>query len=198
MTAESLSALVARVRDCRLCSNDLPLGPKPILQVSEHAPILIASQAPGTKAHMAGQTFLDASGDRLREWLSVSTEQFYDPRVFAILPMGMCYPGRLPQGGDRPPRPECAPRWRDEILSHLRNVRLTLLVGSYSQIHVLGRGRMTERVRHYRDYLPSYFPLPHPSWRTGGWEKRNPWFQSDVIPALRTIVHGLIDAVPSR
>ncbi|EHH69309.1 uracil-DNA glycosylase family protein [Gluconobacter morbifer] len=187
-----LEALVHEVRACRVCEAHLPLGARPLIHVSSTSRLLIASQAPGTKAHMSNRSFYDASGDRLREWLGISADDFYDVRKVAILPMGLCYPGRLPKGGDCPPRPECAPLWRNRVLSLMPDIRLTLLVGSYSQYHVLGRGSVTERVRNFRDYLPDYFPLPHPSWRTGAWERRSPWFQEDVIPALRERVRTLL------
>ncbi|MCQ9154763.1 uracil-DNA glycosylase family protein [Acidomonas methanolica] len=180
-----LDRLVTEIRNCAVCTAALPLGPRPLLHVSLRSRILIASQAPGTKAHLAGRSFADASGDRLRVWLGVTSEEFYDTSRFAIVPMGLCYPGRNPLGGDNPPRPECAPLWRERLLALLPEVRLTLLVGSYAQNHVLGPGRVTDRVRAFRSFLPRYFPLPHPSWRTGAWERRSPWFAEDVLPALR-------------
>ncbi|GBQ92457.1 uracil-DNA glycosylase family protein [Asaia krungthepensis] len=183
--AESLDSLVTRVRHCTICAEHLPLGPRPLIHVSAGSRILIASQAPGTIAHESGKSFYDPSGRRLRGWMNLTEEEFYDTRKVAILPMGLCYPGRLPNGGDKPPRPECAPAWRDQVLEHLAELQLILLVGSYSQHHTLGRGAVSDRVRDFRRYLPRYFPLPHPSWRTGVWEKRAPWFQSEVIPALR-------------
>lgn len=188
----ALAQVVREVRACTVCAPFLPLGPKPLIHVSTTARILIASQAPGTKAHLSGKSFYDPSGNRLRTWLDLSEEQFYDTSQVAILPMGLCYPGRLPKGGDKPPRPECAPLWRERVLSHMPGIRLVLLVGSYSQEHTLGRGSVTQRVRHFRDYLPKYFPLPHPSWRTGVWERRAPWFQDDVIPTLRTLVREIL------
>jgi uracil-DNA glycosylase len=163
----------------------LPLGPRPVLRVSTTARVLIASQAPGTKVHISGTPWTDASGDRLRGWLGLSKERFYDVSQIAILPMGLCYPGRLPKGGDAPPRPECAPLWRKRLLALMPSIELTLLVGSYAQRDALGPGAMTDRVRHWHAYLPRYFPLPHPSWRTGIWEARNPWFTDEVLPALR-------------
>lgn len=180
-----LADLLERIRACTACASSLPLGPRPVLHVSPRARLLIASQAPGTKVHETGISFNDASGDRLRAWLGMDRVTFYDTERVALVPMGFCYPGRLPKGGDSPPRSECAPLWREQVLAELPEIRLTLLVGSYAQDHVLGRGRVSDRVAHYRDYLPRYFPLPHPSWRTGAWEKRNPWFQDEVIPALR-------------
>jgi uracil-DNA glycosylase len=181
-------SLVAEVRACTLCACLLPLGPRPVFQVSQTASLLIASQAPGTKVHASGIPFSDPSGDRLREWTGLSEEQFYDPARVAILPMGLCYPGRAASGGDAPPRPECAPLWRGRLLAGMPAIRLTLLVGSYAQNHVLGSGAVASRVRNFRDYLPRYFPLPHPSWRSRVWASRNPWFEEEVLPALRAAV----------
>lgn len=189
----ALDTLVREVRACRNCEAHLPLGPRPILHVSTTARILIASQAPGTKVHEKGISFWDASGERLRDWLGMDKGLFYDVSRVAILPMGFCYPGRLPQGGDCPPRPECAPLWRDRVLSMMPDLRLTLLIGSYAQNHVLGFGPMTPRVQNFRRFLPRFFPLPHPSWRTVVWEKRNPWFHADVLPALKTEVACALD-----
>ena len=189
----SLDDLAAEVRACTYCADKLPLGPRPILRISTTATILIASQAPGTKVHVSGTPWTDASGVRLRNWLGMTPEEFYDPARIAILPMGLCYPGRLPRGGDAPPRPECAPLWRRRLLDAMPGIRLTLLVGSYAQADALGPGAMTERVRDFAKYLPRYFPLPHPSWRTEVWEKRNPWFVTDVLPALRAEVRRVLE-----
>ncbi len=144
--------------------------------------------------HEAGISFWDASGDRLREWLALDRATFYDEAVIAILPMGMCYPGRLANGGDAPPRPECAPLWRSRILRQMPALRLTLLIGGYAQTWALGRGSVTERVRDFRSHLPRVMPLPHPSWRTGVWEARHPWFREEVLPALRQAVRGALAA----
>src|SRR6185295_389755 len=182
--SEVLAELLAKVRACSACTGALPLGPRPILQLSASATILVASQAPGLKVHQSGVPFSDASGDRLRDWMGLSSDEFYDERTVAIVPMGFCYPGRR-NGGDAPPRMECAHLWRNQLLQLLPNVRLTLLVGSYAQRHVLGPGAITPRVKNFRAYLPAYFPLPHPSWRSRIWEGRNPWFREDVLPALR-------------
>lgn len=190
----TLDDLAAEVRACTFCADVLPLGPRPILLVSTTATVLIASQAPGTKVHVSGTPWTDASGVRLRTWLGMTPDEFYDPARVAILPMGLCYPGRLPQGGDCPPRPECAPLWRRRLLDAMPGLRLTLLVGSYAQADALGPGRMTDRVRNFGQYLPRYFPLPHPSWRTGVWEKNNPWFVTDVLPALRAEVRQVLAA----
>lgn len=183
-----INALLADVRACRACSDTLPLGPRPIVQLSSTARILIASQAPGTKVHASGIPFSDASGDRLRDWMGVSKDQFYDSSRIAIVPMGFCYPGRLPNGGDAPPRPECAPLWRARLLDQLPELRLTLLVGGYAQIHALGPGRVAERVGGFREAPPKYFPLPHPSWRSRSWATNNPWFEAEAIPALRSAI----------
>ena len=185
---KTLDCLLSEVRACRACAGVLPLGPRPVVQISATARILIASQAPGTKAHESGVPFSDASGDRLRAWMGVSVNEFYDDSRVAIIPMGLCYPGRLPRGGDAPPRPECAPLWRGQLLGHMPDLRLTLLVGTHAQTDALGRGKMTDRVMGFRDHLPAIFPLPHPSWRTRHWAAQNPWFNADVLPALRDAV----------
>ena len=191
--ATTLDQLAQEVRACTFCA-DLPLGPRPILRVSTTATILIASQAPGTKVHVSGTPWTDASGDRLRGWLGMTPDEFYDTARIAILPMGLCYPGRYAKGGDLPPRPACAPRWRQALLSAMPQLRLTLLVGSYAQADALGPGRMTDHVRGFRQHLPRYFPLPHPSWRTGIWERKNPWFTTEVLPALRQEVRAVLAA----
>ena len=185
---KSLDSLLAEVRACRECADMLPLGPRPIVQLSPTARILIASPAPGTKVHDSGIPFSDASGNRLREWMGVSADEFYDERRIAIVPMGLCYPGRLPSGGDAPPRPECASLWRERLLAQMPDLGLTLVVGTFAQTHTLGRGNMTERVIGFRNYLPTIFPLPHPSWRSRHWAAKNPWFGAEVLPALRCAV----------
>ena len=187
-TAGLLAELAAEVRTCRQCAAVLPLGPRPVIRVSTTATVLIAGQAPGTKVHETGIPWNDPSGDRLRRWLDMDKDIFYDESRIAILPMGFCYPGRLTNGGDAPPRPECAPLWRARLLALMPALRLTLLVGSYAQIYALGRGTMTGRVRDFQTFLPDRFPLPHPSWRTAMWERRNPWFEAEALPALRQAV----------
>ena len=184
----AFDSLLTEVRACRACADVLPFGPRPVVQLSPTARILIASQAPGTKVHDSGIPFSDASGNRLREWMGVSDDTFYDARQIAIVPMGLCYPGRVPGGGDAPPRAECAPLWRDRLLAHMPDLRLTLLVGTHAQSDAVGRGKMTERVMRFRDHLPTIFPLPHPSWRSRHWTAVNPWFEADVLPALRSAV----------
>jgi uracil-DNA glycosylase len=196
---ETLDEVAAAARACTVCAAELPLGPRPVLLVSETARILIASQAPGTKVHASGTPWTDASGVRLRAWLGMSEAEFYDASRIAIVPMGLCYPGRLPNGGDAPPRPECRTLWHPRLLPLMPALRLILLIGSHAQNHYLGPGEMTERVRNFRQYLPRHFPLPHPSWRTTAWESRNPWFAAEVLPALRRSVAGaLADFSPAR
>jgi uracil-DNA glycosylase len=171
-----------------VCAAELPLGPRPVFRVSPTARLLIIGQAPGTKVHATGIPWNDPSGDRLRTWLRMPREVFYDETRIAIVPMGLCYPGRLTSGGEAPPRPECAPLWHARLIGPMTRIRLTLLVGSYAQAFVLGRGAMTEWVRGFRTHLPRYFPLPHPSWRTMAWERRNPWFVEEALPTLREAV----------
>lgn len=188
LTADALAVQAAAARACTICAASLPLGPRPILQVSATARLLIIGQAPGTAVHRSGIPWDDRSGDRLRSWLGMSKAQFYDASLVAQVPMGLCYPGVLPAGGDRPPMPVCAPTWHPRLLPLMPNVQLTLLVGGYAQARVLGKGAMTARVRAFRDHLPRYLPLPHPSWRTGGWERVNPWFAAELLPELRARV----------
>jgi uracil-DNA glycosylase len=185
---DSLATAIAEASACRVCADSLPLGPRPVFRVSATARLLIIGQAPGTKVHMTGLPWNDASGDRLRDWLQMNRDRFYDVARIAIVPMGLCYPGRLPAGGDAPPRPECAPLWLDRFVRLMPQLRLTLLVGSYAQQHRLGKGAMTDRVQRFRDFGPAIIPLPHPSWRTTAWERRNPWFGEDLLPALRQAV----------
>ncbi|HYZ22343.1 MAG TPA: uracil-DNA glycosylase family protein, partial [Rhodopila sp.] len=185
---DALDVTVREALACRVCAEWLPLGPRPVFQVSRTTRILINGQAPGTKAHITGIPFNDTSGERLRTWLQLEPEQFYDASRVAIVPMGLCYPGVMPNGGDAPPRPECAPLWLDRFMRLMPEVRLTLLVGSYAQQRRLGRGGMAERVRRFREFGPAVIPLPHPSWRTKTWELRNPWFAAELLPVLRAAV----------
>lgn len=186
---------MAEARACTVCAPHLPLGPRPVLRGLPSAQLLIISQAPGTRVHETGLSFNDKSGDRLRQWLGLDREIFYDERRVAVLAMGMCYPGRYPQGGDRPPRPECAPLWHTRLLAQWPEIALTLLVGSYAIDYYLAERRkpsMTETVRGWREYLPRYVPLPHPSWRTTAWERRNSWFADEVLPEVRHRVADLL------
>ena len=194
---EDLDALLAEVRGCRVCAAELPLGPRPVLRAAASARLLLIGQAPGTKVHASGKPWTDASGDRLRQWLDLDSATFYDTRRIAIVPMGFCYPGVLPRGGDRPPRPECAPLWHPRIAAALPRIALTVPIGQYAQAWYLGERRkrtLTETVAHWRDYLPGYLPIPHPSWRTLGWQRRNPWFDEELLPELRRLVHALVEA----
>jgi uracil-DNA glycosylase len=203
--ADALARLAAEARACRFC-RDAPLrapalpDPRPVLQVSASARLCIASQAPGLRAHESGRPFDDRSGDRLREWMGVEREEFYDERRVAILPMGFCFPGYDAHGGDRPPRRECAPRWRTRFFALLPDVELILCIGSYAQTWHLGSRRaasMTDTVRSWRTILssagaPRVMPLPHPSWRNTGWMKRHPWFEAEALPALRREVDAVL------
>jgi uracil-DNA glycosylase len=193
----ALGRLLKDARACAVCAAHLPLGPRPVLRAKAGARVIIVGQAPGTRVHETGIPWNDASGKRLREWLALDDETFYDDSRIAIVPMGFCYPGVLPRGGDAPPRPECAPLWHPPLRAALPNIGLTLLVGQYAQKFYLGRARgksLTETVRRFRDYLPDYLPTPHPSWRTGHWQAKNPWFDDEVLPELRRRVHALIGA----
>ncbi len=192
---EPLGKLLERVRACRLCAEHLPLGPRPVLRAAATARILIIGQAPGTKVHASGIPWDDPSGERLRQWMAIDRETFYDQSRIAIMPMGFCYPGRLAKGGDKPPRPECAPAWHGKIRSRLPRIELTLLAGAHAQGTYLHDGRprsMTETVRNFRDYGPEFLALPHPSWRNTAWLRRNPWFEADVVAVLRCRISELL------
>ncbi len=183
----NFDSLLAAVRGCRACEAHLPLGPRPVLQASASARILVVGQAPGVRVHRSGIPWDDPSGDRLRQWTGLSRELFYDASQVAIIPMGFCYPGRGPSG-DLPPRRECAALWFDQLLSGLPHIELTLLVGLHAQRHLLGRRRkasLTETVKAWHEFAPRYFPLPHPSPRNTPWFQRHPWFEQEMVPALR-------------
>lgn len=189
----TLEALLADVRGCRACAGDLPLGPRPIVRAAAGARILIVGQAPGAKVHASGVAWNDASGERLRGWLGVDAASFYDETNFAIIPMGFCYPGRG-SSGDKPPRRECSQLWLDSLLAKLPAIELTLLIGQYAQRQFLGNRRkasLTETVRAWAEYAPTYIPLPHPSPRNQGWFKQHTWFESEVLPMLRARVQAL-------
>lgn len=183
----SLESLLAEVRNCRECEAHLPLGPRPVLAAHPDSRILIVGQAPGIRVHNSGVPWNDPSGERLRDWMGVSKEQFYNETDFAIVPMGFCYPG-TGKSGDLPPRPECAELWHDRILAELGNIRLTLLIGRYAQDWGLGdqkKSTLTQTVAAWQDYTPKYLPMPHPSPRNNRWLKINPWFEQDVLPYLK-------------
>jgi uracil-DNA glycosylase len=190
---ERLDVLLAKIRACIVCAAQLPLGPRPVVQIGTQARLLIVGQAPGTKVHASGVPWDDASGRRLREWLGIDESIFYDASRVAIVPMGFCYPGRG-GGGDLPPRPECAPLWFDRVLAQLPNIELTLLIGQYAQKYFLGnrrRATLTETVAAFADYAPRFMPLPHPSPRNTAWFQRHPWFERDLLPVLRKRVTSL-------
>ena len=182
----SLERVAREARACRLCEAVLPHAPRPVFHIGRGARLMIVGQAPGRRVHETGIPWNDPSGDRLRAWLAMDRETFYDRAQIAILPTGLCYPGTV-DGSDLPPRPECAPLWHPRFRAALPNIRLTLLVGQYAQAHYLGAARkssLSETVRAYREYLPNFFPLPHPSWRNSAWITRNPWFEKQLLPAL--------------
>ena len=189
----SLSLLLTQVRACTLCTAQLPLGPRPVLQMHAGARLLIVGQAPGRKVHASGVPFDDASGERLRDWLGITREQFYDARQVALLPMGFCYPGKG-NAGDLPPRPECALVWRAPLLSYLSQLELTLVIGQYAMAHHLPneRGSLTQTVQAWQKHWPSVVPLPHPSPRNNIWLRRNPWFELEVLPMLRARVADVL------
>lgn len=192
--SRKLDAMLRQIRACRICEKILPLGPNPVLRASASARILIVGQAPGTKVHATGIPWNDASGERLRAWMGVDRDTFYDESRIAIVPMGFCYPGRG-RGGDNPPRPECARTWHPQLIPLLRSVRLTLLIGQYAHRHFLHERRhdsLTATVRAFGDYLPQFLPMVHPSPRNQGWLKCHAWFEKDLLPVLRERVHELL------
>ncbi|HDZ13340.1 hypothetical protein LCGC14_0927950 [marine sediment metagenome] len=189
-----MQKLLSEIRNCKACAENLPLGPRPIVAANENSRIVLVSQAPGRKAHEKNKAYDDPSGRKLRKWLGVTEEQFYNPDNFAILPMGFCYPGKG-KTGDLPPRKECAPLWHNVFLGNLKNVQLVVLIGKYAQDQYLGNSakkNLTQNVSDYADFLPNYFPIPHPSPVNGFWLRKNPWFETDVVPALQRHISELI------
>lgn len=186
----ALEQLLAEIAACQVCAPHLPHPPRPVVQIGEGARILIAGQAPGRRVHVSGVPFDDPSGERLRAWMGIDKETFYDRAKLAVVPMGFCFPGNAADGGDLPPRRECAPLWRARLLAHVPGVRLTLLIGGYAQSWHLATksSAMTQTVRAFRDAPAGIVPLPHPSWRNTGWLKRNPWFEAELLPLLRAKV----------
>ncbi len=179
--------LLYNIRQCNICDKHLPLGPRPTVSAHPDSKIIIIGQAPGTKVHASGIPWDDASGKQLRKWLNISNEDFYDETKFAIIPMGFCYPGKG-KTGDLPPRPECAPEWHKQLLDKLPKVELVLLIGMYAQKYYLGKEAkktLTETVANYKEYLPKFLPLPHPSPRNRFWLTKNPWFDVEVLPELK-------------
>jgi len=196
MEHDSTDNLLSLIRACTVCASNLTAGPRPIVQFSRTSRLVIIGQAPGARVHASGVPWDDASGERLRDWTGLDKDIFYDPARVALVPMGFCYPG-TGSSGDLPPRPECAPLWHERILASLPADRLTLLVGSYAQQHYLKhpkRQTLTDIVRGFSAFAPAFFPLPHPSWRSGIWMQRNPWFEREVVPALRACVRAGVSA----
>ncbi len=196
MSGDPVAALLAEARACRRCADSLPAGPRPVLRAAATARLLIVGQAPGTRVHETGIPWNDPSGDRLRDWLNLDRDRFYDATRIAIVPMGLCYPGRDAHGGDLPPPGVCAPLWHPRLPALLPDLALTLPIGGHAQAFYLGdrrKPRMTDTVAAWRDYLPAHLPLPHPSWRNNGWLKRHPWFATELLPELRRRVAGLLD-----
>ncbi len=190
----NIENLTSQINACTICSEHLPLGPKPIFRIDPEAKIVIISQAPGRYAHQSGIPWDDPSGERLRQWLDTSPTTFYNPKNFAIVPMGFCYPGKG-KSGDLPPRKECAPQWHATVLKMMPNLQLTLLVGQYAQKAYLGSRRkrnLTETVFAFDEYLPSVLPLPHPSPLNARWRKKNLWFEDRVVSVLQQQVHQLL------
>ncbi|HEV2561761.1 MAG TPA: uracil-DNA glycosylase family protein [Rhizomicrobium sp.] len=193
MKVDGLQTLLAEIRACRICERYIQ--PRPIIRASSTAKICIIAQAPGIRVHETGLSFNDPSGDRLRDWLGVTRETFYDESRIAIIGMGFCFPGHDAHGGDRPPRKECAAAWHEKLFAVLPPFKLTLLVGSYALNHHLGaraKSNMTETVRAWQEYGPDIIPLPHPSWRNNAWLKKNPWFAEELLPHLRRRVRRLL------
>jgi uracil-DNA glycosylase len=189
-----LELLLQRIRSCRLCADQLPKSPKPILRAHRDAKILIVGQAPGIRVHETGIPWNDPSGDRLRQWLAIDRDIFYDETKIAIIPMGYCYPGTGPSG-DYPPMKACAQHWLPSLLDNLPHIQLTFLIGQYAQTHYLGERRkrnLTQTVQAFEEYLPRYLPLPHPSPRNNRWLFRNPWFEKKVVPIARAYCHQVL------
>ncbi len=182
-----MDTLLERIQRCEVCKDHLPLGPRPVVQLSDRSKIIIIGQAPGSRVHETGIPWNDASGRKLREWMNVDEATFYDPEAFSIMPMGFCYPGKA-ISGDLPPRPECAPLWHPRVLKGITGSPLILLIGQYAQRYYLkknSKASLTQTVRCYKEYLPRYFPLPHPSPRNQNWVTINPWFMEEAIPELK-------------
>lgn len=191
---QKFDQLLARVRACRLCEAHLPLGPRPVVRASPQARILVAGQAPGRAVHASGVPFDDPSGERLRDWLGLDKQRFYDPSRVALLPMGFCYPG-TGKGGDLPPRPECAREWRQRLLGQLGDIRLTLIIGRYAidwHLPECAGQTVAHTVARWAEFWPERLPMPHPSPRNNRWLRNHPWFETEVVPRLREQVAQLV------
>ena len=188
-----MQALLKNIRACEVCMEFLPLGPRPIIEAQQNSKIILISQAPGRIVHESGTAWADQSGKRLREWLGVDENTFYDTKNFAILPMGFCYPGKG-KTGDLPPRKECAPLWHKNVYSHFTNVKLQLLIGAYATNYYLPKENknLTERVGNFKEYLPNYWPIPHPSPVNRFWRIKNPWFEETVVPKLQSHIQQIL------
>ncbi len=189
-----MKKLLENIKSCRVCESYLPFLPRPIVQASATSKIVIIGQAPGRKVQESGIPWDDQSGKELRRWLQVTDEQFYNPELFALIPMGFCFPGSG-KSGDLPPRPECAPLWHPQLLQEMKEVKLIILIGQYAQKRYLkeqSSARITDNIKNYHQFLPLYLPLVHPSPRNKIWQKKNPWFEEEVIPVLRNIVKEVI------
>ncbi len=189
-----MQSLLSNIRTCNVCKAHLPLGPRPIVSGHPNARIIIIGQAPGTKVHASGIPWDDASGKQLRKWLNIADDVFYDETKIAIVPMGFCYPGKG-KSGDLPPRPECAPLWHQQLLDHMPNIEMIILIGHYAQKYYLakkGKATLTETVKAYHEYLPQFFPLPHPSPRNRFWLTKNPWFDKNIVPVLQQKVEEVL------
>lgn len=192
--SDPLEALLASIRACRACEAELGHDARPVVQAGAHARILVIGQAPGSRVHASGKAWDDDSGDRLRAWTGLSSGDFYDPQRVAHMPSGFCYPGKG-KGGDKPPRPECAPLWHDALRARLPDIRLTLLVGLHAQKRYLPRSfaaNLTEAVSRWRDAPSGVLPLPHPAWRSRLWMARHPWFEAELLPVLRQRVSAAL------
>lgn len=187
----NFSTLLKEIRSCDACAFHLQVPPKPVVQLHREASILVIAQAPGTRARASGKPFDDASGDRLRAWLDVDRTAFYDEKKFAFMPMGFCYPGRS-QGGDLPPCEECAPLWHPRVMPFLKNLKLTILIGTYAHRYYLGTSSVKDAVANYRAHLPHMLPLPHPSWHNNKWIRDNVWFTEELVPVLQKLVRKIL------
>lgn len=190
-----MNQLLSKIRDCSICGDKLPLGPRPVVTAHPKSKVVIIGQAPGAAVHNTGIPWDDKSGENLRKWMDIDANTFYDTEKIAIIPMGFCYPGRG-KSGDNPPTKECAPQWHDELFQHIEKPELILLIGKYAQDYYLkktAKRTLTETVRHYEEYLPNYFVLPHPSPRNNIWQAKNEWFKESVLPSFQQVIAKLLE-----